>query len=371
MLKVAHAKATSSTPLYRTVHNVKASLDTIIGQDVTAHDLSSLLEHVHYNKLAVTLDLILENPEYLQNFNMFNTGNLSPSRYAQFLQQNGQKIVHGLKGDITAFEFVKDIALSGNIAPAKELIETHIDWTSYEHLAELYNVTRQQGSTLVVRAYLRYGAQNQPNKQRLILQAGNLKASTEELREIRLYMDREQDNALDTISNEIYGNIEALKEALSRAPNKYMDAPGEAEPNYSALPPISPLLELDSNSAKKKPSTHTKTQGYGIDEILSADGIDPNAVREADEYLQLLAIEGVWQHVDISKPESVNRFARYIKEEASSPHLPKVLGDPRLRTAYFTSFDGRPESLYKIMRGIEPDDMHYNDFAFVRLTAKR
>ena len=120
----------------------------------------------------------------------------------------------------------------------------------------------------------------------------------------------------------------------------------------------------------------------GLDEIAIVYGVNQELLDEADFYLEELESDGafegmgvsipisIWKDLDSSKPEKSNRIFRYIISEVGSTHLPRVLGNSTLRRAYFSLFDGKPEPLAKIMKGLDLDDKLYNNLAHQRLTTR-
>jgi len=186
-------------------------------------------------------------------------------------------------------------------------------------------------------------------------------ANNPQQREVaRLLIESETD--WTSAASQIYTLAQQAPDSLSSIKSAFSTAD-------TSIIPLKPVISTGTTQTKPLTSP-SKSRGYGIDEIASMDGINQELVRDTDEYLQILEIEGVWQDVDVSKPERVHRIARYILAEidADSPHIKRILKDHRLRKDYFSLFNGKPETLDKIMEGLNPNDVLYNNLARQRLT---
>ena len=317
------------------------NLETLVNKDKELEEIRSLIHATPNERRKEIYSLLLEHPEYIESAQAAKRIDAPLRAYTRFVLDYARTAVTAGE-ETTAFGFISRLA---NNPPQREvakiLIESDTDWTPAA--AQIYALAQAVPYTIpLIKLYMKYASSG--NGQKGLVDYSNL--SPLERRKILDAVAHLPDEVTESL---IGGDMWSL-----------------AELSMFTVP-----SGPTGSSIQKKSSTPHITTGYGIDEIAGIDGINPEVVRDADEYLQLLGIDGVWQDVNTSKPERVNRIGRYIINEVSSPHLPKVLGNPTLRRAYFALFDGRPEPLAKMMDGLNPNAIQYNNLARQRLTAKR
>jgi hypothetical protein len=321
MLSLIDARAAGNASRYHAVIQTSADLEALVAQGIKPSDIGNVLGIAHKQQQPTFFELLKANPEYISAFDTIQSTNVSPLSYMQFLQKRaGKEISFGGKTQ-TAFEYVRDIATKGDQSVAKQLIETKTDWTTYAHLDELYQLVLQQGILVpVVKAYLGYGAQKSPNKQRIILQAARLQASAEEVKMIRGYIDFMCDEKLETIAAQNYESIDSMKNALT---------PTE-QPRIAYI---------------QQAPTASLTDGNSLDTLCNKPGIQEDSVRHADAVLAGWGYKGVLQQVDTQHPELTNRVARSVNGAVDSGHpgyVRWVIGEPNLFEAYLMWLKTKP-----------------------------
>ncbi len=336
------------------------NLETLAGKDNKLGEIKGLVQATPNERRKEFYLLLQGNPEYLEFAQTAKRIDVTLRDYARFiLDYAGTEVTAG--EDTTAFGFIYTLANNPQQREvARLLIESDTDWTATaEHIYSLAQHTPE--SILLVRFYMGHILTGED------LQNGRARES--------FYKIPPDQRAI------LVGAIRSVPKGNYCSPSFLTvgDVFSSADASIIALEP-----RTTTGTTQKKYSTPPpKTTGYGIDEIADMDGIDSDLVREADFYLREIEGQGVWkelngsvpqsvwQDVDTRTPENINRIARYITREFDSPHFQRVLGNPKLRTAYFSLFDRKPDPLDKIMRDLDPNDILYNILAHQRLTAKR
>ena len=320
------------------------TLEYLVDKDVELAEIRDLLNAAPNERVKEFYSILQAHPEYLQFSQIAKRINVQPKAYKNFLLEHaGIEINAG--GKTTAFEFVNSLANDLHQNPvAKILIESDINWIPVAE--QIYALAQAAPNTIpLIKLYITH--------------ANSLGS----------YKDEDIGSYITTSRTE----RRKISEILARIPEEYVEPLTREGPfNISRFTRKSPQKTVDDTNQKKALTPSPKTKGYNINQILDMDGINQEEVRDADVYLQLRDIKGLWEGVDVSIPERVNRLSRYIiaEVEADSPHFPKVFGNPRLRADYLLLFDGKPKPLDELLQGIRTNDPLYNNLAHQKLTAK-
>jgi|TARA_Y100000310_G_scaffold130175_1_gene129368 hypothetical protein len=328
MLSLIDASVADGTPRYNTICKIKDGLEKLVAQGINLNTVRTLIGN-DIQQQPVFFELLKENPKYVQGFDVMKSDGVSPGKYTRFLQEHAAKEIeeHAAKElalggrKVTAFVYVMDIAMANegsSKAVAKQLIETPMDWITYQHLNDFYQLALQQRvSVPIAESYLSYGAEKELNKQRIILDVAGLQVSKLEVNMILDYMSKIQDTELIAIANRNYEKGSGLLKAL-----------GEFE-------------------EKEWLDTFCEQYGKRGDTIRNAYFV----LKEIGHGSELRELKG--KHCNL-----IYRFARKILESQNSPHLPYLLGDNSLCRDLCDWLLNKPtQSIDDVLQGLQvPQD---------------
>ncbi len=311
----------------------KDSLESLAAKDKELGEIRGLLQTTSEKKEDLFY-LLLENPEeHMQLARTMSKIGVRLRDYTSFLLDRASAPINE-QGE-TALDFIKGLVSQGKTEVVRLLFRTNADWIPAAD--RIYSIAQSPNSELLVGSYLEHMGRGEAYEG-IILGLSRVNIAPEELKRVLNRLNYIPDSELEALPKEWDLNM-----------------------LYAALFPAQPKKDILKDISEKSRGhiPPPGTAGYSLDQICRIPGVNAARVTEADLYLQVLDLGGVWQQLEVSDPERINRLAGAIIASPDSKHLPLVLENPILLSNYFALLDSKPRNLDSLLLTVDPGDKAY------------